>query len=131
MARAKKSDAEIVAEGAVENAAAVKLARRHLASGEISDRKRGRPHPDYELGYVDAAGVFQAGEPLVEKKRKKRVVRPKGSANKKKTSAPAKAKTLAGIDGLGEIEAIVCREVERRLGEAREAAIAAIAKVLS
>lgn len=114
MARKKKSSNNGVSE--------IKLARRHKESGEISPRKRGRPHPDFELGYVDAAGEFKAGNPP---KRRRRRGRPAGSGRPAGVVSPRTAGR-----GLGEIEQIVRREVDTRLKAAREAAISAFNRAL-
>ena len=115
---------------------ALKLARRNLKSGDVEARKRGRPHPEFENGYLDEAGEFHAGEP---KKKKGKRGRPKGSANKAKKVAgkPGKKKGKSGprsinvaAAGLSEIEAIVRREVDARLRVAREAAVKAITHAL-
>ena len=99
----------------------VKLVRRHKESGEMSPRKRGRPHPDFELGYVDAGGQFQAGNPP---KRRRRRGRPVGSG--KAMGRPR----VASAGGLVEIEQIVRREVDSRLKAAKEAAISAFNRAL-
>jgi hypothetical protein len=51
----------------VEAPAEIKVMRRNKESGEISEVPRGRPHPGYERGYVDAEGNFVVGE--IPKKR--------------------------------------------------------------
>ena len=109
--------------------------RRNVKSGEVEARKRGRPHPDFENGYLDESGEFKAGDP---KKKKGKPGRPKGSSNKKPAKA-AKTKGKRGrpvgsgkkaggkvAGGLSQIEAIVRREVDARLRVAREAAVAAL-----
>lgn len=121
---------------------AFKLVRRNVKSGEVEARKRGRPHPDFENGYLDESGEFKAGEP---KKKKGKPGRPKGSSNKAtpaksvakkkgKRGRPAGSKNkkaaATGAGGLSEIEAIVQREVEARLRLAREAAVAALSRAL-
>ena len=106
--------------------ASVKKVRRNIKSGAIEARKRGRPHPDYEIGYLDAAGEFHAGNPT---RRKGKRGRPKGSVAKKSTGT-ASIKRAVGAGGLGQIEAIVRREVDVRLKVARDAAIVAISKAL-
>ena len=114
---------------------ALKLVRRNVKSGDVEARKRGRPHPEFENGYLDEAGEFHAGEP---KKKKGKRGRPKGSSNKTKKAAGAskgkkKGKTgprTVAAAGLSEIEAIVRREVDARLRVAREAAVKAITHAL-
>ena len=94
-----------------------KLVRRHVVTGKYKPRKRGRPHPDYESGYVDPNGQFQPGNP------------PKGLRRPgRPPSRRAASPVLAG--GLQEIELLVEREVRARLNAAREAALAAINQVL-
>jgi hypothetical protein len=100
----------------------VTLVRRHKESGETSPRKRGRPHPDFELGYLDASGNFQAGNPP---KRRRRRGRPVGSGK-----GPGRPRTVSAAGGLNEIEQIVRREVSSRLKAAREAAISAFNRAL-
>ena len=119
---------------------AFKLVRRNLKSGEVEARKRGRPHPEFENGYLDESGEFKAGEP---RKKKGKPGRPKGSSNKTRSakSAPKKKgkrgrpagsgkKSAGRAGGLSEIEAIVRREVDARLRVAREAAVAALKSAL-
>ena len=109
-------------------AGAVKLARRHRESGEVSERKRGRPHPDFELGYLDADGAFQVGNPPKRRGRRRRGRGP-GRPAGRPVGRPAGA-VAARAGGLSEIEQIVRREVDRRVRDARAAAIAAISKAL-
>ncbi|HYG73516.1 MAG TPA: hypothetical protein VEK08_00685 [Planctomycetota bacterium] len=97
------------------------LARRHIESGEISPRKRGRPAPGYELGYIDAEGNFQPGQPPSTRKRRRRGPgRPAGSKN---------FRTNNGVSS--EIERIVVREVESRLKAAKTAALQALSDALN
>jgi hypothetical protein len=107
----------------------VKLVRRHRESGAMEPRRPGRPHPDYELGYVDESGNFQAGNPV---KRKGRRGRPAGSKNVAPglKRGPGRPPASAAGSGLSQIEQIVRREVESRLKSAREAAIAAFTRAL-
>lgn len=108
------------------NTAAIKLVRRERKSGDISARKRGRPNPAFENGYLDESGAFVAGNPPKRRGRKgrwgRRPGRPVGSTN------AAVAARSAG--GLGEIERIVRREVELRLRAAKEAALSAFNRAL-
>jgi hypothetical protein len=103
---------------------AVKLVRRHKESGEISARKRGRPHPDYETGYLDADGQFKPGNPRGGGRRRRRG-RPAGRPTRRATTAGRKP---AG--GLNEIESIVRREVDSRLRAAKAAALEAFNRAL-
>ena len=107
----------------------IKLVRRNIKSGEISARKRGRPGPDFETGYLDAAGDFQAGDPPKRRGRRGRKPGPKPG---RKPGRPAGSGSKAvGSSGLStEIEAIVRRELDTRLKLARAAAIAAFNKAL-
>jgi hypothetical protein len=117
MAKAKKSA----------DAGEVKLVRKHKESGAVSARSRGRRHPDFEYGYLDAAGDFQAGDPPKRRGRKRRAGRPVGSG--RKPGRPA-GSTNARANGLSEIEQIVRREVETRLKRAKAAALAAFDSAL-
>lgn len=111
---------------------AIKLVRRHTKSGEISARKRGRPGPDFEVGYLDAAGEFKAGDPPKRRRRRGRKPGPKaGAMTGRKPGRPVgSGRKAAAAGGLNEIELIVRREVDTRLKAAREAAIAAFNKAL-
>lgn len=103
-----------------------KRVRRNIKSGEISARKRGRPGPDFEAGYLDAAGEFHPGDP---RRRGRRRGRKPGRKPGRPAGMGRKAGSAAG--GLSEIELIVRREVESRIKRAREAAIAAFNKALN
>jgi hypothetical protein len=104
-------------------------ARRHLKTGEITLRPRGRRNPEWENGYIDANGAFHAeyAPKAVVKVAKKRG-RPAMRAATEKIAAPIRKLGLAG--GLVEIERIVADEVARRLKKAKAAAIAAFERVL-
>jgi hypothetical protein len=106
--------------------AAVRKVRRNKKTGAIEARKRGRPHPDFEIGYLDESGEFHAGNPT---RRRGKRGRPKGSVNVAKRGRPS-MKHAVNASGLGQIEAIVRREVDLRLKVARDAAIVAISKAL-
>jgi len=116
MAKAKAKNGEI------------KLVRRNTKSGEISVRKRGRPGPDFEVGYLDAAGEFQAGDP--PKRRGRRGRKPGPKPGGKRGRPVGSGRKAAATGGLSEIEMIVRREVDARLKAAREAAIGAFNKAL-
>jgi hypothetical protein len=120
MARPKKNGGEI------------KLVRRNTKSGEISARKRGRPGPDFEIGYLDAAGEFKAGDPPKRRGRRGRKPGPKpGAKLGRRPGRPVgSGRKAGGAGGLSEIELIVRREVDARLKAAREAAIGAFNKAL-
>lgn len=91
------------------NGQAIKLVRRNKTTGVVEARRQGRPHPDFENGYLDVSGQFVAGNPFKEKRK---VGRPKRT----------EVVQLHG-SGIGEIEAIIQREVQTRLNAAKEAAI--------
>ena len=110
---AKKAKAAAISEGP-------RLVRKHRESGEISGRKRGRPHPDFENGYLDANNEFHSGNPRGPKRGKRRMA-------KAKTAAKA---SVSGGSDIAVIEAIVRHEVDTRLKAARHAAIAALDKAL-
>lgn len=116
MARPKKNGGEI------------KLVRRNTKSGEISARKRGRPGPDFEIGYLDAAGDFKAGDP--PKRRGRRGRKPGPKPGRRPGRPVGSGRKAGGAGGLSEIELIVRREVDARLKAAREAAISAFNKAL-
>jgi hypothetical protein len=103
----------------------IKLVRKHRETGDISPRKRGRPSPDFEVGYLDAGGDFKAGDPPKRRGGKRRGGRPKGSKNKVRATA-----AKVNGRGLNEIESIVRREVETRLKNAKLAALRAFDKAL-
>lgn len=80
--------------------------RRNKATGAIEPRKQGRPHPDFEYGYLDENKVFHL-EPAKNKgKATVQIVR-----NAPQTGA------------VSEIEKIVQQEVQRRLTVAKAAAV--------
>jgi hypothetical protein len=99
----------------------IKLVRRNIKTGDISARKRGRPGPDFETGWVDGDGTFHSGNPRRGRRR--------GRKPGRKPGRPAGVRRGAGRmqagGGLSEIEKIVRREVDSRLKAAREAAISA------
>jgi hypothetical protein len=105
--------------------AGIKLVRRHIKSGDLSARKRGRPGPDFEIGWVDGDGEFHSGNPRRGRRR-----------GRKPGPKPGRKAGLRGIGGaragggLSEIERIVRREVETRLKAAREAALSAFNNAL-
>ncbi len=105
-----------------------KLVRKNKTTNVIEPRKPGRPHPDYEYGYLDAQGAFHQGDPVAKKRKPGR---PAGSVNKAgridlnvKFGRKAKGQ---GLDAIGEI---VAQEVKSRLQEAKAAAIDAFTKAL-
>ena len=114
------------------SAGEIRLVRQNRESKDVSPRKRGRPHPDFENGYLDAHGEFHSGQPRGPKRRRGR---PKGSKSAAHTSNGANSSTLklskaGGGAGIAMIEAIVRREVDARMKVAREAAVAALNKAL-
>jgi hypothetical protein len=118
--------------------AAPKLLRK-LADGTIEPRTRGRVPDGAINGYEDASGAFVEGNPPKSHGPGKRRGRPKGSKNirtgAKRGRPPGrpgrpKGSSNARTGGLGEIEAIVRREVDKRVADARDAAIAAIRAAL-
>jgi hypothetical protein len=89
-------------------------------------------------GYEDASGAFLEGNPPKPRGRRKGRGRPKGSKNIVKRGRPTGKRgrpkgsaNAARNGGLSEIEAIVRREVDKRVADAREAAIAAISAALA
>jgi len=114
MPRGKKKSSPILSGG-------VRPVRKHRETGIITDRRRGRHHPDYEYGFTVDNGKFQPGEPKITAKRKARKAR-------KKTTA-----SLA-IDLGGEIRDIVEAEIETRvqarLAKAGQAAMKAFNKAI-
>ena len=103
-----------------------KLVVRDKKSGDFSPRKRGRPSPDVEVGYLDAGGKFKHGNP-----RKRRGRRRKAAA----VSVPLNGRVRRGRapaprPGLSEIDRIVRREVESRLRRAKDAALKALDRAL-
>jgi hypothetical protein len=106
-----------------------RLVRRHLKTGKIMPRPRGRRNPEWENGYLDANGAFHAEyAPKVVAKVAKTRGRPSVRAAADRIAAPVRELGLAG--GLVEIERIVADEVSRRLKKAKAAAIAAFERVL-
>ena len=104
-------------------AAAVRLVRRNQATGEITPRKPGRPAKDWENGSLDASGKFIAGKPPKQVKRGRRKV----------VAAPPKRVVVVGkapVSGLGQIETIIAREVQKRLAVAKDAAMRAFVEAL-
>ncbi len=99
----------------------IKLVRRHRESGEIGPRKRGRPSPEFENGYVDEKGDFKPGDPRRRRRRR-------GRRGPGRPAATPRAKVHN--NGLGEIESIVRREVDSRLKAAKAAAIDAFTRAL-
>jgi hypothetical protein len=101
------------------------LARRHKDSGKVEPRKRGRPNPEFEAGYVDSEGEFHAGDiPKGRRgRRSKRPGRPKGLKN-------SETQGIRNRNGLSEIDRIVRQEVDARLRAAKNAAIKAFEKAL-
>jgi len=99
--------------------ATLTLVRRHIKTGEISPRKRGRLGPDFEKGHTNGDGVFQTGNPeTIRRKRRGPGRPPKGT----------RAQRDDGISG--EIERLVNQEVGLRLRAAKDAAIQAISTSL-
>ncbi|HYF50402.1 MAG TPA: hypothetical protein VEJ63_13415 [Planctomycetota bacterium] len=103
----------------------IKLARKHKETGKVEARPRGRRHPDYEYGYQDEAGEFQAGDPPTRRRRRRRG-RPAGSRVRRIETSSRKSAS----SGLSEIEQIVAREVETRLKRAKAAALEAFNRAL-
>ena len=106
---------------------AVKKVRRNRSTGEIVPRAPGRPHPDFEMGYLDESGEFHAGEPPRRRRRRRRSA---GAATAAAKPGPRAAVHTAPSGGLSEIENIIQREVNARVRAAKEKAIAALNSLL-
>ena len=118
MAKAKKEEAP---------AAEIKLVRKHKGTGAVEPRKRGRPHPDYENGYLDESGNFVAGNPVKKKGKRGRKPGPKPAGKPgRKPGRPKGTKKAAAAGGLSEIEAIVRREVAERIATVKAQVLAAV-----
>lgn len=112
MAKAKGSSGE-VAQG---TSLPIQLVRRNLKTGKISLRKRGRPHPDFENGYMQGDQFYLGNVPSA----KRGPGRPKGSLNVRK-----------GDSDLGKaIDTIVEKAVQDRLKQAKQVAIEAFSQAL-
>lgn len=117
MAKKKSAKKESAAEKAAEKPAGPKLSRRHRETGEISERKRGRPNPEFENGYLNDGGEFVAGDPTKRRGRRRRRGKPVGRPAGRRTQGRPASK------GLSDVERIVKAEVDTRLKIARDAAI--------
>ena len=102
----------------------IELVIRNRESGKIGPRKCGRAPVGVEIGYMTADGQFHPGNPRKRRRRRGR----KSTLSARRNGANTGRKPSAG--GLGEIEMIVRREVEARLGRAKQAAVDAIEKAL-
>lgn len=98
----------------------IRLVRRHIQTGVVSDRKRGRPHPDFEYGYTRDGGLinFKAGNPKPKTRR-----------------AKPEAKQMTAAISLGAelheaVEREIDKRVQQRLAKAKGAAIKAFEEVL-
>jgi hypothetical protein len=107
----------------VKKAAEMKLVVRDKKTGKFSPRKRGRPSPDVEVGFLDAEGKFKPGNP-----RKRRRGRRGKTAVAGSSMNGARRGATSGLD---EIDRIVQKEVAVRLKRAQAAAITAFDRALA
>ena len=97
----------------------IRLVRKHKETGIVTDRRRGRPHPDYEQGYTIDNGPFRLGDPKIKHRK----------ARKSKLARKAIEISL-GAEIQEVVEQAVEHRVQSRLAKAGKAAIKAFTKAL-